>query len=72
MTNISIPLSAKLLEAVEKRVHDGYEESKSSLVRKAIEKYLEDKFVEEILLARREVKEGKTLKGDLKELLKRI
>ncbi|MEK7185285.1 MAG: ribbon-helix-helix domain-containing protein [Patescibacteria group bacterium] len=72
MANISVPLPTKLLDAVEERVRDGHEESKSSLVRKAVEKYLDDQFVQDILLAQKEVAEGKVLRGDLKKLLKKI
>ncbi len=72
MTNISIPLSAKLLEAVEKRVNDGDEESKSSLVRKAIQKYLDDKVFEEILLAQQEIKDGNRIRGDIRNIAKKF
>lgn len=72
MANISVPLPTKLLDAVEERVRNGYEESKSSLVRKAVEKYLDDQFVQDILLAQKEVAEGKVLRGNLKALLKKI
>lgn len=72
MANISVPLPTKLLEAVEERVRSGREESRSSLVRRAVEKYLDDQFVQDILLARKEVAEGKVVRGDLRKLLKKI
>ena len=68
MTTISVPLTAELLQALESylRMHHG--KNKASVMREALDKYLEDQAVEAVLKAMNEP----TLQGDLNELAKRF
>lgn len=68
MSTLSVPLPAELLKALEDLVRNGYAANKADAARKAIQKYIEDKAVEEILLASKEP----SLEGDLDELLKKV
>ncbi|MEI6238694.1 MAG: hypothetical protein WCP15_04140 [bacterium] len=72
MTTISVPLTAPLLEFIEEMIRDGNAANKADVVRKALTKFREDEAVSRILKAEQEVAEGKILKGDLRELLKKI
>ncbi len=64
MTTISVPLPADLLAALEKLVDQGIVPNKAAAMRKALEKFLEDRAVEAVLLASREPR----LSGNLHDL----
>lgn len=68
MSTLSVPMPADLLNALESLVRRKFASSKADAARKAIEKYIEDMAVEDILLASREP----TLEGDFDELLKKV
>jgi Arc/MetJ-type ribon-helix-helix transcriptional regulator len=68
MTTISIPLNNELNEYIDTQVRLGNASSKAELIRRAIIKFKEDEFVNSILKAKQEIKDGKALKGDLDEL----
>ena len=68
MSTLSVPLTAKLDKGLTWLVESGIAPNKAQAARQAMEKYLEDKAVEEILEASR----GPKLKGNLKELAKRF
>ena len=70
MITITIPIDNKLNEYVDKQVELGRASSKAELVRRAILKFKEDDFVNTILQAKQEIKDGKILTGDLDELAK--
>lgn len=72
MSTLSVPLSKDLEEVVEGLVQDGYGANKADVVRKALKKLAEDRAVEAVLQAQREIDEGKGLEGDLRELVKKI
>lgn len=67
MATISVPLSPKLQENLDKLVLDEGV-SRADIVRRSIEKYLEDKAVSDILRSQKEP----TLRGDLHDLLTKI
>ncbi len=68
MSNVSIPLPGGTLAAIEKWVQSGVASSRADLVRRAVEKYLEDLAVEAILRARKEPR----LEGDIDELASKL
>ncbi len=70
MTTISIPISTALNEFIEEQVKLGNASSKAELIRRAIIKFKEDQFIESILKAKQEIKDGKGLTGDIDELAK--
>lgn len=70
MTTITIPITTELNDFIENQVKLGEASSKADLVRRAIQKMKEDVFVQQILISKKEAKDGKLLKGDLDELAK--
>jgi Arc/MetJ-type ribon-helix-helix transcriptional regulator len=68
MPTLSIPVTQKMSEGINDLVEQGIASNKAELVRKAIDKYLEDQAVEEIMRALKEPR----LEGDLDELAKKI
>lgn len=72
MTTLSIPLPPKLQKFVERSVKNGYAPTKAEVVRKALRRLEEEQAINDVLEAQREVSEGKILRGDLHDLLKRV
>jgi Arc/MetJ-type ribon-helix-helix transcriptional regulator len=68
MSTLSVPLDDKLLKGIEDLVSDGVAPNKAALVRKALDKYIEDQIVERILRAEKEP----TLRGNLRDLAKKF
>ena len=68
MTTISVPLPAELLERLEDLVRQKKAPNKAAAMRTALEKFLEDHAVEDIVRAMKEP----TLHGDLDDLAKRL
>ncbi len=68
MTTISVPLPANLEEFVNKMVRDGNAANKADVVRKALKLLSEEEAVNAVLQAQREP----NLKGDLRELAKKL
>lgn len=68
MSTISVPLSKEHQEKLDHLVREGIASTRAGVMRKALERLAEDAAVAAVLQASREP----TLKGDLKELLKKI
>ena len=64
MTTISVPLTAELLQAIERLIQSGIASNKADAIRKAVQAYIEQQEVEEILRASRET----PLEGDIDTL----
>ncbi|KKR70200.1 MAG: hypothetical protein UU13_C0011G0003 [Candidatus Nomurabacteria bacterium GW2011_GWB1_40_7] len=72
MTTLSIPISGDLEKFIERMVRDGKGANKADVVRRALREYKENEVVETILQAQREITLGKGLKGDLRQLMRKI
>lgn len=72
MAILSVSLSPELESFINQEVKSGEFESKGQVIKKALKKLQEDLIVGRILLASEEAKNGKILKGDLRELSKKI
>jgi len=68
MTTVSVPLPDEILHHIEELIALGIASNKADLIRRAVQKYLEDQAVEAILKARKEP----SLSGDLDELASRL
>ncbi len=68
MTTISVPITGDLEKFIERMIKDGKGSSKADVVRRALREYEENEAVEAVLQAQREP----TLRGDLRELMKKI
>ena len=71
MTTLSVPLPQHLEEFVNQQVKLGRAANKADVVRKAINMLREEEAYQDFLRADREVKEGKIIRGDLRQILKR-
>jgi len=72
MTTLSVPVSPKLEELVDSLVKSGYGANKADVVRKALDLLAEEEAIRAVREAQQEIKDGKALKGDLKNLIKRM
>jgi len=72
MTTITIPLNKELEETVESLLQDGRFDTKTSMVRYALQRLAEEEAVERVLRAEREIQEGKGLSGDVRALVDNI
>ena len=72
MSTLSVPLTPELELEIIKLVKSGFASNKAAVVRRAIEKLAEDESVNAVLRAQKEIREGKGLTGDLRELMKHI
>ena len=72
MSTLSVPLTPKLEEFIKAQVKSGRASNKAAVVRHALTKLSEDEAVQAVLDAAQEVKEGKILRGDLRELMKKF
>ena len=72
MTTISVPIPADLEKFIDDMIADRRADNKASVVRNALYRAKEEEAVNNVLISQRELKEGKILSGDLRELVKKI
>lgn len=72
MSTLSVPLTPRLEIEIERMVKNGVASNKAAVVRRAIERLAEDEAVNAVLMAEREVTQGKLLRGDLRKLIKKL
>lgn len=72
MSTLSVPLSPELEKFINSQVKCGHASNKADVVRRALVRFSEDEAVRAVLEASQEVKDGKALRGDLRELAKKI
>ena len=72
MTTLSVPISQKSERFIASLVKSGKAANKAHAVRQALEWYEEEKLIQDVLTAEREIAEGKVLYGDPRELLKKF
>ncbi|MDO8575612.1 MAG: ribbon-helix-helix domain-containing protein [bacterium] len=70
MTTISVPMPKDLLEFVDRIILSGEAENRAQAIRKAIRKMREQTEINDILEASRQIKEGVSYSGSLKDILK--
>ncbi len=71
MSTLSIPIPPRLEEALAMLIKGGYGSNKAEIVRRALDRFIEDEAVFAVIRAEQEVAEGKVLRGDLRKLIKR-
>ena len=72
MTTLSVPISGELEEFIKKMVKEGKASNKAAVVRRALLDMSENEAIESVFRAQKEINLGKGLKGDLKDLMKKI
>lgn len=71
MSTISVPLTQPLLRRLDHLARETGA-SRAAVMRKALERYAEEQAINAVILAEREYRLGKVLRGDLEELAKRL
>ena len=72
MVTISIPINIKQEKFIDYLVKSGKVANKAHAVRRAIDLMAEEDLVERVLKSQLEAREGKILRGDLRELVKQF
>ncbi|MBU6490937.1 hypothetical protein KGQ25_02155 [Patescibacteria group bacterium] len=72
MTTITVPIDKELALFIEEELSHGERESKAHLVRYALERLREERAFLRIEEARRDIRDGRVYKGDLKKILKKF
>lgn len=72
MSTLSVPLTPKLETFVSSMVKSGVAANKADVVRRALLKMAEDQAIADVLEAEQELREGKVLRGDLRELMRKL
>ena len=72
MTTITVPIDRELEDFIKSEIASGRSETKAHVVRYALKQLREERMIEGVLQAQREIKEGKVLRGDLREIIKRM
>lgn len=68
MSTVSVPLNSKLEQSLDYLVKSGVADNRAAVMRKALTRLTEEEAVAVVLRARKEP----TLRGDLKDLMKKI
>lgn len=72
MSTLSVPLTPELEGFINAQVKSGRAANKADVVRRALRAMSEEEAVQAVLLAQKEIADGKGLRGDLRELMKRV
>ncbi len=72
MSTLSIPLTPSLEEFINSQVKMGNAANKADLVRKALRRMAEEEVINAILKSQQQAREGKILRGDLREIARKF
>ena len=72
MTTLSVPITSEQERFINNLIKSGKASNKAHAVRYALQRLAEEEAVNAVLMAERELSEGRGLRGDLKKLLKKI
>ncbi len=72
MSLLTVPLTTTLSQKIEELVRQGRAANKADLARRALEYYIEEQAICDVLSAEREISEGKILAGDIDSLAKKL
>ena len=70
MATISVPLTPELQQQLDTLVAEGVGSNRADVMRRALEYFAEEAAVNAVLKAQREIREGKILRGDARDVLK--
>ncbi len=70
MSTLSVPLSPELEAFLELQIKENKMASKAEIVRKALYEFMENEAVLAVLKSEQDVREGKIIRGNLKDILK--
>ena len=70
MTTLSVPIPANLEKFINRQIKEGRGANKADVVRRAIIRLSEEEAINAVLTSEQEARDGKILRGDLRELVK--
>lgn len=70
MSTISVPLNSELEIFLDRYIRSNKGSSKAEVVRRALYEFSENEAVLSVICSEQEVKEGKIIRGSLKDILK--
>lgn len=71
MSTLSIPISSEQERFIDGYIKEGKADNKAQVVRRALSQFAEEEAIRVVLEAAQEVKDGKIIRGDIREILKR-
>ncbi|OGI66151.1 hypothetical protein A3A95_00335 [Candidatus Nomurabacteria bacterium RIFCSPLOWO2_01_FULL_39_18] len=72
MSTISVPLNPKLEASLDNLIRSGFRDNKAAVMREALSRLAEEEAIQVVLRAEQEISQGKGLRGDLRDLMKKI
>ena len=72
MSTLSIPVTQAQETFIKTMIKRGFAHNKAEVVRQALNRFAEDQAVEAVLRSQQEFRDGKELRGNIRELLKRV
>lgn len=72
MTTLSVPIPSQMEEFIKNQIRSGNASNKADVVRKALRFFAEQEVINDILEAQKELRAGKILRGDLREVAKKF
>ena len=72
MSTLSVPITGALATFIDEMIRRGVAPNKAEVVRQALTRFAEDQAVDAVLRAEQEARGGKMLRGNLRELAKRL
>lgn len=72
MSTLSVPLTPRLEEMIERMVKNGYAENKAAVVRKALRLLEEEEAIAAIRESEEDVRQGRVFYGDIEEIAKKF
>lgn len=70
MTTLSVPISGYLEEFINRQIKEGRGANKADVVRRAITRLSEEEAINAVLTSEQEARDGKIIRGNLRELVK--
>ncbi len=72
MSTLSVPLPSNLVDFIDSMIVDNRFESKAGVIRYAVSRLEQEEAHERLVLAERDMKENRGLRGDLQKLVDQI
>jgi Arc/MetJ-type ribon-helix-helix transcriptional regulator len=72
MSTLSVPISQGHETFIDEMIQRGVAPTKAEVVRQALTRFAEDQAVEAVQRAEQEIRDGKTLRGNLRHLAARL
>lgn len=72
MITLSVPVSTNTVSFINRMVKRGVASTKAEVVRQALARYEEDSLLQSVLRAQQDLKDGKEIRGNLRDILKQM